>query len=133
MYDGDSFYTLTMAGRIGLVCLSMAMATATIWLFLKTSRNFPRPVKIPIAIAFLWLFVWLSPQIYYFYYMLIFDFLEFKIIPGLPPGPIEIFRLLTFSDDFNFSKHGKGILGWAMILMALWPLKTPTPKPDPDR
>ena len=133
MYENDSFFTLTAFGRIGLVCLSAAMAIATVWLFLWISRGFSIPVRVMTAIVFLWLFTWLSPQIYYFYYMLLFDFLEFKIIPQLPPGPIEIFQLLTFTEDFNFSKHGKGVLGWILIFLAVKPLWKTIPTRDQDR
>ena len=137
MYDGDSFFTLTMAGRIGLVVLSTVMFLGTLYLFHRASRRVGRLLGIAIAVVFLWLFVWLSPQIYYLYYMLIFDFLELKRIPDWPPDPIEIARLLFFIDDFNLSKHGKGILGWIMIVMAIWPnlwkRGNSSPTPDQDR
>ena len=120
MYDGDSFYTLTMADRVGLVLVSAVLVAGTVTLFLKISRPVGLALKILSAIAFFWLFEWLSPQFYYLYYLQIFDFLEFKNVIQAPPGPSDIFALLTFSDRANLSSHSRGVLGWALIALGFW-------------
>ena len=127
MYEGDSFFTLTIIERTGLVLLSSILAVALILTFLKITIQFKLVVKLAFSVILLWLFVWLSPQIYYFYYIFLFDTLEFQNVIKLPPKPKEIFSLLSFSDRANLSNHGKGILGWVMILLSL-KNSTPTPK-----
>ncbi len=119
MYEGDSFYTLTLLGRTGLILLSTAMAFITIGLFLKVSSRYSKSVGVGLAIVFLGLFVSLSPQFYYTYYMLIFEGLPVQSVIRKPPGPVEIFQFLTFTEDATFSKHAKGVLGWVLIVLAL--------------
>lgn len=119
MYDGDSFYTLSMIGRAGLVLLSGLLAVALVWLFVKTTKQFNLILKLVFSIIFLWFFVWLSPQVYYAYYVFIFDTLEFKNVIKPPPTPKELLSLLSFSDRANFSNHSKGLLGWILIGISL--------------
>ncbi len=78
------------------------------------------------ALVLFWLFVWLSPQIYYWYYRLIFDGLPVQSVIGTPPTPFDLIRLIGFSDRHDLSHHGQGVLGWAMALTALWPQRHPT-------
>lgn len=120
MYEGDSFYTLSILGRAGLILLSIFLATILVLTLLKIIKRFNLLMNLAFSVFFLWLFVWLSPQIYYTYYMLLFDFLEFKSVLKLPPAPNEILGLLSFTDQANFSNHSKGILGWIMVLMSFW-------------
>jgi len=126
MYEGDSFFTLTIIERTGLVLLSSILVVALILAFLEIAIQFKLVVKLAFSTMFLWLFVWLSPQVYYFYYTFLFDALEFQNVIKLPPTPKEIFSLLSFSDRANLSNHSKGVLGWVMILLSL---KNSTPAP----
>jgi vacuolar-type H+-ATPase subunit I/STV1 len=111
-YDGDSFFTLSTAGQIGLAALSVALfagALAVVW-------RWPR---IWMALLVFWLFLWLSPQVYYLYYQMIFDDLPWQIVVKTPPGPGKIAQLLFFFDRPTLSAHSKGVLGWALIAMAV--------------
>jgi len=119
MYEGDSFFTLTIIERTGLVLLSSILVVTLVLAFLKITTQFKLIVKLAFSVIFLWLFVWLSPQAYYFYYIFLFDTLEFQNVIKLPPTPKDIFSLLSFSDRTNLSNHSKGILGWVMILISL--------------
>lgn len=119
MYQDDSFFTLTLAGQTGLVLLSTLMASMTVIVFCKLARPLNQISAAGLAVIFLWLHVWLSPQPYYFYYMLLYDGLPLQSVLAIPPSPGEILRLLTFTGDFNLSAHGKGVLGWLMILIAI--------------
>lgn len=85
-------------------------------------RRLRRPVwqRLLAALALFWLFVWLSPQIYYGYYLLIFDGLPIQSVIKLPPGPGHMVRLLTFTEEASLSRHGQGLLGWLLIASALW-------------
>ncbi|MEM7068967.1 MAG: hypothetical protein AAF478_08790 [Pseudomonadota bacterium] len=120
MYGNDTFFHLSQSGQIGLAILSGMLGIATLWLFNKTSSRFGVLVKVLLAIVFLWGFTWLSPQIYYLYYWLIFDTLPFQNVIKSPPSLADIFRLSTFTADTNLSDHSKGILFWLMIGFTIW-------------
>ena len=120
MYGSDTFFHLTQSGQIGLAILSGLLGIATLWLFNKTSSRFSVLVKVLLAVVFLWGFTWLSPQVYYVYYWMIFDALPFQNVIQHPPSLAEISELATFTDNSNLSNHSKGILFWLMIGLAAW-------------
>ncbi len=97
MYDGDSFFSLTMAARIGLLLLSFGLAALTAVAFIKITCRMAWPVRLLLAPVFLWIFVWLSPQVFYLYYMTLFDHLPLHNVVQSPPRPSQIMRLLSFA------------------------------------
>lgn len=119
MYSGDTFFHLTVPGQIGLALLSLVLACATLWCFAKVSSRFGPVVKLLLAIVFLWLFVWLSPQIYYLYYWMIFGYLPMQIVIQNPPGPSELFNIITFTGASSLSQHSKGVLFWLMVVITV--------------
>ncbi len=124
-YDGDSFFTLSLAGRIGLVALSGLLSAVTIWIAWRLGRKRRAATRIFIALAALYLFTWLSPQIYYAYYLMIFDSLPLQIVIHSPPSPSDVALLLTFQADATLSDHSKGALGWLLIAVSLIPGRRP--------
>ncbi|MEO0328574.1 MAG: hypothetical protein AAF217_08245 [Pseudomonadota bacterium] len=120
MYNSDTFFHLTIAGRFGLAILSICLSIVLLFIFMKISSRFPLAVKIGIAIVLFWLFVWLSPQVYYAYYWFLFDNLPVQSVIQFPPGPKELLQLMTFSNNQNLSDHSKGLLFWVMIGAAIW-------------
>lgn len=121
MYDGDSFFTLSVPGQIGLVCISLVLAVLT--LGVTRLLTFHRPY---ILRPFIWAvvfisFVWLSPQGYYTYYRLIFDGLPAQSVIQDPPRPEVLLAFMTFTGRQTLSAHGIGILGWLMLVVALLP------------
>lgn len=118
MYTQDSFFTLSAAGQIGLGLLSVALAVALIWGCWRITRRMRRLLSLAVAVLVLWLFIWLSPQVYYGYYLLIFDGLPLQIVVQEPPSPLRLLRVLFFADRGTLSAHGQGILGWLTILGA---------------
>tara|TARA_R110002126_G_scaffold126726_1_gene268915 strand:+ start:281 stop:685 length:405 start_codon:yes stop_codon:yes gene_type:complete len=121
MYENDSFLTLSMSERIGLVCVTLALSLFVIYAYRALSFKRSFGIRIGLAFVCLYLFVWLSPQAYYQYYLQIFDFLEFKNVIHSPPNPIVLLKLLTFTESDRLSHHGQGILGWILINMSFWP------------
>ena len=127
MYANDTFFNLTMAGRAGLVVLSLALLALMIWLAAQILRKIDLgnriatlPARLAVALALFWLFEWLSPQIYYQYYRLIFDGLPQQVVVKLPPpSPDALVELLTFSGKASLSHHMRGLLGWVLLVMAL--------------
>ncbi len=119
MYSEDTFFHLTVQGRIGLVILSLFLGAITIGLYWKISNRFRIVVKVLCAVVFIWVFIWLSPQAYYLYYIQLIDGLPLQNVIQFPPSPIEVFQTITFSGQSNLSNHGKGLVFWAMTLIAL--------------
>jgi len=119
MYDGDTFFSLTMAARFGLVLLSMGLAALTAVAFIKITCRMFWPLRLLLAPAFLWVFVWLSPQVFYLYYMIVFDHLPLQNVLQSPPQPSQIVHLLGFSGKAALSHHAAGLLGWGLIIFAI--------------
>ena len=119
MYAGDSFFTLGWLSGAGL----LAVTGGLVWLTWRLARRLARGGlvrRVAVAAGLFWAFLWLSPQIYYLYYQVIFDDLPWQWVIGWPPGPERVGRLLAFSGAATLSAHGKGALGWALILGAAW-------------
>ena len=126
LYQYDSFFTLPPGGQAGLLLLSIALAAVAFWFaerLFRIFRRLPRPFEIAgrvgCAIAVVWLFVWLSPQIYYFYYQITFEGLPWQIVIRQFPDSEQILELLTFTGKSTLSDHGKGILAWGLIAYAI--------------
>ena len=121
MYEGDSFFTLTIWGRIGLLGLSVVFAVAALAITRLMTFHRPLLIRVPIWAVLFITFVWASPQGYYTYYRLIFDGLPAQSIVGAVPRPEELIALLTFRHSATLSAYSVGLLGWAMLAVALWP------------
>lgn len=120
MYEGDSFFSLTMAARFALTLVSMGLAALTGAAFIKLTCRMSRPARLLLAPVFLWVFVWFSPQVFYLYYMMVFDHLPLQNVVQAPPGPSQIMHLLGFSGKAALSHHATGLLGWGLILLAIF-------------
>lgn len=118
MYEGDTFFNLTVLGRIGLGLLSITLFALTMAAFYWVAKRMSLASRIVTALVFLWLFIWLTPQIYYLYYLLLFDGLVLQNVIRKPPDAQEILAIMTFSDRAWLSSHAKALLGWAMILLS---------------
>ena len=121
MSEMDSFYTLSMTERAGLLAVSFGIAIGMGWLVHRAVRGQSWMVRCVIGLLLFWLFVWLSPQGYYAYYLLIFDGLPKQWVIGWPPPVIDVLGFLTFSGSGTLSAHSLGGLGWALIILAFWP------------
>lgn len=121
LFANDTFFHLSAMERVGLVILSFVLATAIIAIFWKLTAHWKLILKVSTAIAFIWIFIWLSPQVYYLYYIQIIDGLPLQNVIQWPPTVIEVFQTITFSGKSNLSNHGKGLVFWAMIIIALNP------------
>lgn len=128
MYDGDSFFTLTQWGRIGLLAVSVLFAAMTLALTRLMVLRKPILIRVPIWFFLFILFVWASPQGYYIYYRMIIDGLPAQSVLGPLPPPQDIIALLTFQYRASLSAHSVGILGWAMLVVALLPQRKKMPR-----
>ncbi|MEP1207011.1 MAG: hypothetical protein ABJM29_10115 [Rhizobiaceae bacterium] len=125
MYAEDSFFTLTMTGRLGLVALSALLGGLTLALFLRLSRGQYLVWRLSLALVLFFAFVWLSPQIYYAYYQLLIGDLPWQIVIGSPPTASDLFKQLSFQERHNLSYHSRGALGWLLIVLALFQRRMP--------
>jgi len=119
MYTHDSFHTLTWPGQLGLISLSLILAAALLfiaWLMMARMTTIPR---IGIAASLFYLFAWLSPQIYYTYYLTLFDKLPWQIVIKTPPTPWPLIELLAFQGPATLSAHSLALLGWTLIASIL--------------
>lgn len=119
MYQNDSFFTLNTGGQIGLAVLSAVLALGMLLLTRRLAIARTPAWRVAVWALLYFLFVWLSPQVFYTYYR--------AIIPGLPlqwvihwPDLLEPPMLLSFLAGDSMSAHARGLLGWAMLAMALW-------------
>ena len=118
---GDSFYSLSGAGQAGLLVLSALLAVIAALSVLAPFRTAISPLwRMTAALAVFWAFLWLSPQIYYVYYLVILDDLPWQMVIGLPPDPAVMIDLLLFKGPATLAAHAQGVLGW--LLLALGPL-----------
>lgn len=118
-----------MAGRIGLLSLSILMATTAFGLVRLLTLHRP-PVLRPFICAVVYIsFIWLSPQGYYTYYRLIFDGLPAQSVIGTPPRPDDVLAYLTFSGRATLSAHATGALGWLLLGLAFAPRRRPQHSP----
>ncbi len=115
MYEGDSFFTLTTGGQVGLAILSLILAL--IWLLVEW--RFARFLwGFVLAAALFYLFVYLSPQIYYSYYRVIIGGLPAQWVIS-PPSLTHMIDLLSFRAGSTLSAHSQGALGWSLLAVAL--------------
>lgn len=126
MYGSDSFFTLSTGGQIGLAALSMTLACGMLVLTYRASRGRPFALRILIALLLFAAFEWLSPQIYYIYYRLIIQGLPLQWVIGMMPDPGAVPGLLTFTETHDLSAHGRGALGWMMVLLSVFALRKET-------
>ena len=122
MYQGDSFFTLSTAGQAGLAALSLILSVAILVLTRRLAGGRPLIWRIAIWALLFFLFVWLSPQVYYTYYRMIIPDLPLQWVIRWPDVP-ETLALMAFMAGDSLSAHGKGVLGWAMLAAAVWPVR----------
>lgn len=133
IYEGDSFHTLTALGQIGLVLLSTALSAALLWIGWRVMAGRPFALRIVLALVLFFGFVWLSPQVYYTYYMTLFEGLPWQSVIKSPPGAERLLRLFGFQGPQNMAAHSQGVLGWALVVMAVLRRRAAkgTPPDDP--
>ena len=118
MYAGDTFYNLSAAGQGGLVILSALLALAAVSCVLalfRLSRSLG--LRMIATLAVFWIFLWVSPQIYYFIYQIVFDDLPWQIVVGMPPMPKAVIDLLLFSGPATLAGHAQGVFGWLLFML----------------
>ncbi len=101
-----------------MLAITAVLSVALLWLTYRLTRRRSPLIRVAIAAVLFALFIWLSPQIYYTYYLQIFDGLPVQWVIKWP-DPGRLIRLITFQSQVSLSDHGKGALFWAMALLGL--------------
>ncbi len=118
MSRDDSLFTLGILEAAGLLAVTGALVLGV----LALARRFCRGRlgrRLAWAVGLFWLFLWLSPQVYYAYYQLIFEGLPVQIVIGWPPGAETVLRRLAFAGPATLAAHGQGVLGWVLVVAAV--------------
>ena len=131
-YEGDSFYTLGRIERTGLMALTLFLSGILLIVRAYKSHYLHRfrgliahaTLVFPVldlcaAFSLFYLFVWLSPQVYYLYYFIIFNDLPLQLVIKEGPEILQIVKLLTMNDQPVLSLHGQGLLGRSLIIQII--------------
>lgn len=112
-FAADSFFTLGLLERVGLVALSLAMlgAVACGVFALGKRAGF---ALIPLVGIVYWLFIWLAPQVYYLYYIAIFDGLPMQWVATMP-SLTRLADLAFFQARETLSEISQGIGFWVLL------------------
>lgn len=122
MYADDSFYTLSLVGRLAVLALSGALFLTVCALSVALMRGRRGALRLATGAFLFVLFVWLSPQAYYEVYRLIVGALPAEWVVGAPPPLGDLIDLVTFAGDATLSAHGQGALFWALVWIS-WRLR----------
>lgn len=82
-------------------------------------KHLPVPLGIALGFGLFAGFAWLSPQLYYTYYMTLFTGLPWQIVVKDVPTLQVLRDLLCFQGPSNMSAHSLGLLGWALMITAV--------------
>jgi hypothetical protein len=125
MYRDDSFFTLGSAETAGLLVvtglLTLGVLRLARWLYRRRLWRGKLWRRLLAAAGLFWAFLWLSPQVYYVYYQLIFSGLPVQVVIGWPPGAEMVLRRLLFAGPATLAAHGQGVLGWVLVVLAVRP------------
>lgn len=119
MYHEDSFFSLSVLGQIGLGLLSLILSVTVLLISWRIMKGRKFIVRVGIGIIVFFLFVWLSPQIFYTYYIFIFDEVDWQNVIKRPPAFTALAEFVFFQGRTTLSAHSKGILFWMLILTAV--------------
>lgn len=135
MYENDTFFHLGAMGGAGLVVLSIVMMVLMIKITRIVAKLLPFQIWTVVTAIFLfWVFIWLAPQVYYLYYLIIFDDLPFQAVVGWPPPTGEdIVDLILFRGDSSLSAHSRGALFWLMTAVAFFSGPSAAEPTDPNQ
>ena len=132
-YAGDSFFTLSPAAGVGLALLSLALIVLLFAISRAKSRwlaGLPGPagagpglwaLDLAATLALAYLALWLVPQVYYLYYLTVFDGLPWQSVIKPPPAAGAFFHPLLLSEPASLSTHLQGVTARALLLASAAP------------
>lgn len=127
MYESDTFFHLSMTGRIGLVLLSSLMGLATLWSAWRLSRGTRFVIRLLIGLGAFAVFDWLAPQAHYLWYRQVIEGLPLQWVIAPWPDIAASVDVLAFQAGASLSAHTRAALGWLCILAAYLSRRTGAP------
>lgn len=100
--------------------LSLVLAGLVIWAAMRLMRRRIWALRLAIAAVMFWAFVWLSPQIYYAYYTLLFEDLPLQWVARWPELG-GVWDIVRFASRDTLADHSKALLFWVLVILALVP------------
>ncbi len=117
-YAEDSLFTLDGGGIAGVLVIAVALSALAIGALWVIARRKALPIRLMAAMIIFVLFEWLSPQAFYEFYKTIFDGLPTQWVIRAPT-PQGLLDLITFQGPSSLSSHGRGVLFWVLMIVAL--------------
>ncbi len=97
----------------------MVLGALMLWVCWRMARHLRIVARLLLALGLFVVFDWLSPQIYYLWYLVIFDGLPLQWVAGYLPRPLDAAKILALMGPDSLSAHARTLLGWGMIGVAL--------------
>ncbi len=119
MYADDTFFQLSLTGRIGLLLISGGLGALTLWACHVLTRRVRWPLRLLGALGVFVVFEWLAPQIHYLWYRAVIDGLPLQWVIGPWPDTGAAWRVLFLQEAPGLSAHARALLGWACVAVAL--------------
>lgn len=119
VFRDDTFFQLSDLGQIGTAAISVVLCVIMLWLCWRVVRREPLWLRLVLALVLFLLFEWLSPQIYYFWYMVVYPGLSLQWVVGFWPRPPDVLSTLALQRSDTLSGLSRALLGWGMIGLAL--------------
>jgi hypothetical protein len=98
MYEEDSFFTLGLLKAAGVLVVSALLALGLLVVARRLYRGGRLGRRLLWAAALFWVF-----------------------LCGWPPGAETVLRRLAFAGPATLAAHGQGVLGWALVVLAVRP------------
>lgn len=130
-YPGDSFFTLTMPGRTGLVVLTGLMMVLFYSLSERKSRWLQKwhgkssvgksiipALDVLLILLALVTALTVVPQFYYSYYLILFDGLPQQWVIK-PLSIASVWHSLSVPREGNMALHSTGLYSWLLIIVAI--------------
>lgn len=119
MYAEDTFFHLSLTGRVGLVVISGAMGALCLWGAWALGRRARWPARVLAGLGIFCVFEWLAPQVHYLWYRQVIDGLPLQWVIGRWPDPSAVWRVMGFQTPPSLSAHGRAGLGWTVLVVAI--------------
>lgn len=123
-YPGDSFWTLGVSGRLGVLAISLiGLGLLFTALGLKSRRiagRIPASIDTVINLIIFSVTYSVSPQVFYTLYLLLFDGLPHQWVISGPFNISQIWAAIVIKDEGTLSDDLAGLTFWAIIPVTFW-------------
>lgn len=126
-YANDSLWTLGWGGRLGVIAISSLGLIAVFGAIAVKSKRMARlpgllavPLDIIAGLLIYSVAFWLSPQLFYSFYQIIFPDLPAQIVIKSPLDQDRLRTIIIPAQGGSLADHLAGVGFWAVIPFTLW-------------